>query len=161
MVLWQQIFFDFGTDDFPFKIPFKKCFKIDYFLAPASRSGFGAAISDAVARNSIAFCTTGSADRTVMAVLRFLAASPACAILVSFAADGRRSHWSGCIKVPMVMWQLLFSILALVLFCCDTSVCKSFSVLKFLCAKASVCKKFSCVKASVCVKGLVCKSFCV
>ena len=131
------------------------------FLAPASRSGFGAAISDAVARNSIALCITGSADHTVMAVLRFLAASPACAILLSFAADGRRSHWSGCIKVPMVMWQLLFSILALVLFCCDTSVCKSFSVLKLLCAKASVCKKFSCVKASVCVKGLVCKSFCV
>ena len=31
MVLWRHIFFHFGTDDFPFKIPFRKCFKIFVF----------------------------------------------------------------------------------------------------------------------------------
>ena len=31
MVPWQQIFFHFGADDFPSKIPFKKCFKIVVF----------------------------------------------------------------------------------------------------------------------------------
>ena len=31
MVLWQQIFFDFGSDDFPSKIPFEKCSKIVVF----------------------------------------------------------------------------------------------------------------------------------
>ena len=46
----------FGASDFPSKNPFKKCFKIVFFFALASRSGFGATISDAVARRSIAFC---------------------------------------------------------------------------------------------------------
>ena len=38
-------FFDFGTSHFPFKIPFKKCFKIDVFSVSTSSSGirFGAA----------------------------------------------------------------------------------------------------------------------
>ena len=154
MVLWQQIF-GFGIDDFPFKIPFKTRFKIVVFplwrrdpvlelqiaaICASCCVYFYCALQLSVCRSQWNGCVKG----------------PPCCDLWS-----RRSHWSGCIKVPMVMWQLLFSILALVLFCCDTSVCKSFSVLKLLCAKASVCKKFSCVKASVCVKGLVCKSFCV
>ena len=37
------------------------------FFALASRSGFGATISDAVARSSIVFCNSVSADRIVMA----------------------------------------------------------------------------------------------
>ena len=41
-------FLHFGASNFPFKNPFKKCFKIVFFFALASRSaGFGAAISDA------------------------------------------------------------------------------------------------------------------
>jgi hypothetical protein len=32
MVLWQQIILHFGAEEFPFKIPFKKCFKIVVFL---------------------------------------------------------------------------------------------------------------------------------
>ena len=36
------------------------------FVALASRSGFGAAISDAIARSSIVFCNSVSADRIVV-----------------------------------------------------------------------------------------------
>ena len=42
------------------------------FSALASRSGFGAAIADTVARSSIVFCNSVSADRIVMAALRLL-----------------------------------------------------------------------------------------
>ena len=58
--------FHFGACDFPFKIPFKKCFKIVFFFSLAPRSGFGAAISHAVARNSIVFCDSISRYRIVM-----------------------------------------------------------------------------------------------
>ena len=56
------------------------------FFALASRSGFGAAISDPVARSSIVFCNSLSADRIVMAASRLLFATAACVILLSFAA---------------------------------------------------------------------------
>ena len=51
-------FLNFGAGDFPVKIPFKKCFKIEFFFggALALRSGFGVANSDAVARRSSVFC---------------------------------------------------------------------------------------------------------
>ena len=42
------------------------------FSAVASRFGFGAAISDAVACRSIVFCNSVSADRNVVAALRLL-----------------------------------------------------------------------------------------
>ena len=42
------------------------------FSALASRSSFGAAIADTVARNSIVFCNSVSADRIAMAALRLL-----------------------------------------------------------------------------------------
>ena len=45
------------------------------FFALASRSGFGATISDAVARSSIVFCNSVSADRIVMAASRLLGAA--------------------------------------------------------------------------------------
>ena len=59
-------FLHFGASDFPSKNPFKKCLN-RLFFALASRSGFGATISDAVARSSIVFCNSVSADRIVMA----------------------------------------------------------------------------------------------
>ena len=68
------------------------------FFALASRSGFGATISDAVARSSIVFCNLVSADRSVMAVSRLLRAVAACVILLSFAAGSRTSSWTGCMK---------------------------------------------------------------
>ena len=62
------------------------------FFALAS-SGFGATISDAVARSSIVFCNSVSADRIVMAASRLLRAVAAFVILVSFAAGSRKSSF--------------------------------------------------------------------
>ena len=72
------------------------------FFALASRSGFGATISDAVARSSILLCKSVSADRIVMAASRLLRAVVAFVIL-SFAAGSRKSYWSGCMKAATVI----------------------------------------------------------
>ena len=94
---------------------FSKVLQIVFF-----RSGveirFGATISDAVARSSIVFCNSVSADRIVMAASRLLRAVAAFVILVSFAAGLRKSYWSGCMKAATVICQRIFSILALVIF---------------------------------------------
>ena len=108
--------FHFGASDFLSKNHFKKCFKIVFFFALASRSGFGATISDAVARSSIVFCNSVSADRIVMAASRLLRAVAAFVILLSFAAGLRKLYWSGCMKAATVICQQIFSILALVIF---------------------------------------------
>ena len=92
-------------------------------------SGFGAAISDAIARSSIVFCNSVSADRIVVAASRLLGAAAACVILLSFAAEDsedRKSYWNGCIKAAKVICQQIFSILALIIF-----------LLKFLSKNAS------------------------
>ena len=104
------------------------------FFALASRSGFGAAISDAVARSSIVFCNSVSADRIVMAASRLLRAVAAFVIqvLLSFAAGLRKSYWSGCMKAATVICQQIFSILALMIF-----------LLKILLKKASKSSFFS------------------
>ena len=73
------------------------------FVALASRSGFGAAISDILARSSIVFCNSVSADRIVMAASRLLGAAAACVILLFFAAEHRKSYCSGCIKAATVI----------------------------------------------------------
>ena len=110
-------FLHFGASDFPSKNPFKSASKSSFFRsALASRSGFGATISDAVARSSIEFCNSVSADRIVTAVSRLLHAVAACVILLSFAAGLRKSYWSGCMKAATVICQQIFSILALVIF---------------------------------------------
>ena len=97
------------------------------FFALASRSGFGAAISDAIARSSIiVFCNSVSADRIVVAASRLLGAAAACVILLSFAAEDRKSYWNGCIKAAIVICQQIFPILALIIF-----------LLKFLLKSAS------------------------
>ena len=82
----------------------------------ASRFGFGAAISDAVACRSIVFCNSVSADRNVVAASRLLGAAAACVILLSFAAGSRISYWSGCIQAARLICQQIFAILALVIF---------------------------------------------
>ena len=86
------------------------------FFALALRSGFGAAISDPVARSSIVFCNSVFADRVVMAASRLLRAVAAFVIILSFAAGSRKSYWSRCIKAATVICQQIFSILALVIF---------------------------------------------
>ena len=67
---------------------------------------------------SIVFCNSVSADRIVMAVSRLLRAVAALVILLSFAARLRKSYWGGCMKAATVICQQVFSILALVFFCC-------------------------------------------
>ena len=86
------------------------------FFALASRCGFGATISDAIARSSIVFSNSVTADRIVMAASRLLPALAAFVILLSFAAGSRKSYWSGCMKAATVICQQIFSILALVIF---------------------------------------------
>ena len=86
------------------------------FFALASRSGFGPAISDPVARSFIVFYNSVFADRIVMAASRLLLATAACVILLSFAAGLRKSYWSGCMKAATVICQQISSILALVIF---------------------------------------------
>ena len=86
------------------------------FSALASRSGFGAAISDAIALSSIVFCNSVSADRVGVAASRLLAAAAACVILLSFAAEDRKSYWNGCSKAAKVICQQIFPILALIIF---------------------------------------------
>ena len=55
-VICEQVFSILALVIFLLKDPFKKCFKIVFFPLWAPRSGFGAAISDAVARSSFVFC---------------------------------------------------------------------------------------------------------
>ena len=81
MVIWQLLFFHFGAADFPSKIPYLKCFKIVAFPLWRRDPGFGAAICVAVVRNSLVLCNSLSADRSGMAVSRFLATAAACVIV--------------------------------------------------------------------------------
>ena len=113
MVICRQISSILALVIFLFK-SFRKCFKIVFF-ALASRSGLGAAISDALARSSVVFCNSAFANRIVMAASRLLGAVAVCLILLSFAAGHRKSYWSGCIKAVIVICQHIFSILALVI----------------------------------------------
>ena len=57
-----------------------------------------------------------AAKRIVVAASRLLGATAACVILLSFAAEDRKSYWNGCIKAAKVNCQQIFSILALVIF---------------------------------------------
>ena len=77
-VICQPIFSILALMIFLLKILLKSASKSSFFRL-ASRSGFGATISDAVAP-------------------RLLRAVAACVILLSFAAGSRKSYWSGCMK---------------------------------------------------------------
>ena len=162
-------FHNFGAGDFPFKIPFEKCFKIVFFLALAPRSGLEAASSHPVARSSVVFCNSISRYRAVMAASRLLGAAAACVRLLSFAAGPRKSYWSCCIKAAIVICQQIFAILALAIFLLKLflkvqSASKSFFFplwrrhpleLQFL---LPLCTgKFLCVKTSLCKSLLLCK----
>ena len=114
-VICQPIFSILALMIFLLKILLKSASKSSFFRL-ASRSGFGATISDAVARSSFVFCNSVYADRIVMAVSRLLRAVAALVILLSFAAGSRKSYWSGCMKAATWICQQIFSILALVIF---------------------------------------------
>ena len=106
-VICQQFFFILALIIFFLKF-LSKVLQNRLFVALASRSGFGAAISDALARSSIVFCNSVSADRIVVAASRLLGAAAACVILLSFAAEDRKSYWNGCIKAVKVICQQIF-----------------------------------------------------
>ena len=96
-VICQQIFSIFAPVTFLLKMLLKSASK-SFFFALVSRSGFGALISEAVARSFIVFCNSVSADRIVMAASRLLRAVATFVILLFFAAGSRKSYWSGCMK---------------------------------------------------------------
>ena len=85
---------------FLLKILLKSASKSSFFRSGVEihPSGFGATISDAVARSSIVFCNSVSADPIAMAASKLLRAVAAFVILLSFAAGSRKSSWSGCMK---------------------------------------------------------------
>ena len=97
-MICQQIFSILALVIFLLKILLKNASKSSFFRL-ASRSGFEATISDAVARSSIVFCNSVSADRIVVAASRLLPALAVCVILLSFAAGLRKSFWSGCMRL--------------------------------------------------------------
>ena len=82
-MICQQIFAILALVLFFLKI-LLKVLQNRFFPALASRSGFGAAISDTIAS-------------------RLLGAAAACVILLSCAAEDRKSYWSGCIKAATVI----------------------------------------------------------
>ena len=89
-MICQQIFSILALVIFLFKSSFKKCFTIVFFSLWRRDPGFGAAISDAVARSFIVFCNSVSAARIVMVASRLLGAAAACVILLPFAAGARK-----------------------------------------------------------------------
>ena len=81
-VICQQIFSILALVIVFLKILSKSASKSSFFsLWRRDPSGFGAAISDPVARSSIVFCNSVSADRIVMAASRLLRAVAALVIL--------------------------------------------------------------------------------
>ena len=78
------------------------------------------------------FCNSVSADRIVVAASRLLGAAAACVILLSFAAEHRKSYWSGCIQAAIVICQQIFAILALVNFPFKIPFKKCFKIVFFL-----------------------------
>jgi len=125
-------FLNFGASNFPFKSSFKKCCKIVFLSLWRRDSGFGAAIADAVARSSFVFCNSVSADRIVVAASRLLGAAAACVILLSFAAEHRKSYWSGCIQAAIVICQQIFSIIGASNFSFQNPFTKCFKIVFFL-----------------------------
>ena len=101
---------------FSFSKYLSKVLQNRFCFALASKSGFGAAVSEAVAHSSFVFCNSVSADRIVVAASRLLGAAAACVMLLSFAAEHCKSYWSGCIQAARLICQQIFAILALVIF---------------------------------------------
>ena len=73
-VICQQILSILAPVIFLLKKLLKSASDNRLFFALASRSGFGATISDAVVRSPIVFCNSVSADRIAMAASRLLRA---------------------------------------------------------------------------------------
>ena len=119
-------FLNFGANNFPFKIHFKKCFKIVFLSLwrrdPVLELQFPTPLHVVL----LCFATQSLQIAIVVAASRLLGAAAACVILLSFAAEDRKSYWNGCIKAAKVICQQILSILALIIF-----------LLKFLLKSAS------------------------
>ena len=102
IVMCQQIFSIWALVIFLLKFLLKSVSKSSFCRFGVEIFGFGAAISDAIARSSIVFCNSVSADRIVVVASRLLGAAAACVILLSFAAEDRKSYWNGCVKAAKV-----------------------------------------------------------
>ena len=77
-------------------------------------------------RCAIVFCNSVSADRSVVAVCRFLAAAAACMIILSFAAENCKSY---CVEIAaarlrMVLWHQIFCYICAVDFAFNISCTK-------------------------------------
>ena len=112
-----------------------------------------------------------------MAASRLLGAAAAYVILLSFAAEDRKSYWNGCIKAAKVICQHIFTILALIIFllkfllksASKSSFCRfGVEIIRFwscnsccdMYKKASLCKNFFC-ESLLCVKASLLKRLCV
>ena len=91
-VICQQIFFILALVNFLLKILLKSVSKAPFFRSGVEIFGFRATISDAIARNSIVFCNSVSADRIVMAMSRLFRAVTTFVILLFFAVRLRKSY---------------------------------------------------------------------
>ena len=60
-----------------------------------------------------------------------LGAAAACVILLSFAAEDRKSYWRGCIQAAIVICQQIFALLALLIFLLKILL-KCFKIVFFL-----------------------------
>ena len=98
VVICQQVFSILVLAFFLLKCSLESASKspFPFSLWRRDSSGFGAAISDAVSRSSIALCNSACADRIVMAASRLLGVAAAHVILLSFAAGHPKSYGSGC-----------------------------------------------------------------
>ena len=85
-------FFNFGRDNFPFKIPFKKRFKIVIFLLWRRDPVLELQIVAVVCCHSIVFCNSVFANRSAMAASGCIVAAAACVIPLCFGAESRKSH---------------------------------------------------------------------
>ena len=72
--------------------------------------------STVVCCNSIVCCNSVSAGRSGMAASKFLAAAAAGVVLMCFAAENRKSHCSGGVRVANGTLAAIFSNLALMIF---------------------------------------------
>ena len=61
-----------------------------------------------------------------MAASRLLGAAAACVLLLSFAAEQRKSYWNGCIQAAIMICQQIFSTLALAIFLLKTILKNAF-----------------------------------
>ena len=132
-------FRNFHSSNFPFKNNFKKRFKLLLWR----RDPRGGAISDTVARSSIVFCNSVSADRIVVATSRLLGAAAACVILLSFATEHHKSYWSGCIQAAIVIWQQIFAIFTVAIVLLKI-LFQSASKSSFFCCGVEILRFWSC-----------------